>query len=238
MSRFPQEQVYALLLKDLAEAVPDLPQTATGRATQAAAQALLARVALERKDYPTAASLCGTIIQSKQFALVTDYRLLFETRNTAESILDLQYSPTSTNGLAFWFFPPALGGRNEVSPRGLGSSLEAAYEPGDRRKTASISPGNLLLDGKNIPAGTGIKYFRISTQDDNVPLIRYAEVLLIQAEALAQGGSLTESLALVNHIRQRAGLSPLSSLDKNNLLLAIEQERRVELAWKVTAGLI
>ncbi|QIP13846.1 RagB/SusD family nutrient uptake outer membrane protein [Spirosoma aureum] len=232
VSRTPADQVYARIQTDLSEATPDLPQVAVGRATQASAQTLSARVALQRQDYATAATLSGAIIQRKLFSLVTDYRLLFATRNTAESIWELQYNSTSTNGLAFWFFSTALGGRNEVGPRGVGSSLEAAYEPGDRRKEASISPGGILLDGKVIPTGIGIKYFRISTQDDDVLVIRYAEVLLIRAEALAQLGELAESLALVNQIRQRAGLGTLTIQNQNELLRTIEQERRVELAME------
>jgi hypothetical protein len=232
VSRTAQEQVYVLIQADLQEATPDLPETATGRATQAAAQALLARVALYQQDYVLAASLSEEIIRRKQFALVAEYRLLFETKNTTESIFELQYNSTSTNSLPFWFFPTSLGGRNEIGPRGTGSTLESAYEPGDRRKSASISPGGLVLDGKTIPAGIGIKYYRISTSDDNVLVIRYAEVLLIRAEALARQGNLSEGLASLNQIRQRAGLKALSGLDQNGLLLAIEQERRVELAME------
>ncbi len=231
VSRSPQAQVYQRIETDLEEATPDLPEAAPGRATQAAAKALRARVALHRQDYATAAALCGEIIESKRFSLVSSYRLLFETKNTVESVLELQYDPVSSNGLAFWFLPTSLGGRNEVGPRGAGSTLESAYEPGDRRKDASISPGNLLLDGRTFPAGTGIKYYR-GTRDDNVPVIRYAEVLLTRAEALAQLGNREESLALVNQIRQRAGLDVLESMDHNSLLLAIERERRVELAME------
>ncbi|WP_084761766.1 RagB/SusD family nutrient uptake outer membrane protein [Spirosoma spitsbergense] len=232
VSRTPKEQVYTLVQTDLREATPDLPEAAIGRATQSAAQALSARVALELQDYAAVAALSEAILQRRQFSLVSDYRMLFDTKNTIESIFELQYYPTSANGLAFWFFPTALGGRNEVGPRGAGSTLESAYEPGDRRKIASISPGNLILDGKTIPAGTGIKYSRISSQDDNVQVIRYAEVMLIRAEALAQIGNQTESLELLNQIRQRAGLGALPIRDKKELLMAIEQEKRVELAME------
>ncbi len=231
VSRTPQEQVYSLIRSDLQEATPDLPETATGRATLWAAKALMARVALQEQDYSTAASLCGEIIESKRFSLVANYRLLFATKNTPESIFELQYDPVSSNGLAFWFLPTSLGGRNEVGPRGAKATLESAYEPGDTRKDASISPGGLLLDGRLFPAGTGIKYYR-SNRDDNVLVIRYAEVLLTRAEALAQLGNLPESLALLNQIRQRARLNALSIEDKPSLLKAIEQERRVELAME------
>lgn len=231
VSRTPQEQVYALIRSDLQEATPDLPDKATGRATKWAAKALMARVALHLQDYATAAALSAEIIDSKQFSLVANYRLLFATKNTPESIFELQYDPVSANGLAFWFLPTSLGGRNEVGPRGAKATLESAYEPGDTRKEASISPGGLLLDGRLFPAGTGIKYYR-SNRDDNVLVIRHAEVLLTRAEALAQLGNLQESLALLNQIRQRAGLQALSIEDQPGLLQAIEQERRVELAME------
>ena len=231
VSRANQDQVYTLIETDLDEATLDLPETATGRATKWASKALMARVALHRHDYETAAALCGEIIDAKKFVLIADYRLLFATKNTQESIFELQYDPVNANGLAFWFLPTSLGGRNEVGPRGAGSTLESAYEPGDRRKDASISPGGLLLEGRSFPAGTGIKYYR-STRDDNVLVIRYAEILLIRAEAFAQLGNLSESLSLLNQIRLRAGLDPLEIEDQTTLLEAIAHDRRVELAME------
>ena len=71
------------------------------------------------------------------------YRALFDTKNSAESIFEVQFDNVNGNSLAFYNYPVTLGGRNEVGPRGLGSTLEAAYELGDLRKNASISPGGL-----------------------------------------------------------------------------------------------
>ena len=55
------------------------------------------------------------------------------------------------------------------------------------------------------------------------------EAYLIAAEASVQLDRLSEGLYYLNAIRSRAGLTPLAGGDKNSLLSAVEQERRIEL---------
>ncbi|MBC7922607.1 MAG: RagB/SusD family nutrient uptake outer membrane protein, partial [Ferruginibacter sp.] len=170
----------------------------------------------------------------KQFSLLPDYRAVFETKNSAESIFEVQFDAVNSNSLSFFFYPTNLGGRNEVGPRGIGSNLEAAYEAGDRRKNASISP-RVVVDGRTIPEGIGIKYYRPGTGEDNVRVIRLAEMYLTGAEALAQLDNIPGSLALLNEVRQRAGLPAILAAgvaDKSALLDRIANERRVELAME------
>ena len=129
-------------------------------------------------------------------------------------------------------------------------SLINAYEPGDLRKNATIifvnlsSPtgqGDTLWDGYVIPVGTQSPYYNYKayhseklesffTNRDreikNVHILRYAEVLLMNAEAATQiGGDATTPL---NMVRARAGLAPVATADQN----AVWQERRVELAME------
>ena len=54
----------------------------------------------------------------------------------------------------------------------------------------------------------------------------------MQAEALAQVGKTAEAAALINRIRNRAGLSNTTATSKNDLLSAIEQERFIELCFE------
>jgi hypothetical protein len=232
VSRASVGEVYQQILADLDAAEPDLPEAASGRATKSAVKALKSRIALFRGDYPTAGALAAEIVASNRFSLVPNYRALFDTKNSAESIFEVQFDNVNGNSLAFYNYPVTLGGRNEVGPRGLGSTLEAAYEPGDLRKNASISPGGLVVDGRTIPAGVNIKYYRPGTGEDNVHLIRFAEVLLTHAEALARQGQLTESLVSLNKVRTRAGLEELETENQQELIDAILKERRVELAME------
>ena len=67
----------------------------------------------------------------------------------------------------------------------------------------------------------------------NAKLFRLGEVILNFAEAAAQAGKLDEATAAVNEIRTRAGMPNLpSSLTKDELILRIRNERRVELAME------
>ena len=142
---------------------------------------------------------------------------------------------------------------NPTGDRGWGFctpslSLINAYEPGDVRKAATIisvnlnSPtgiGDTLWDGFMIPVGTQSPYYNYKayhseklesffTNRDreikNVHVLRYAEVLLMSAEAATQMSG--DVLTPLNLVRARANLAPVSSADQNT----VWNERRVELA--------
>ena len=72
---------------------------------------------------------------------------------------------------------------------------------------------------------------------NNVCYMRYAEVLLNYAEAVAMGGSNGSSLSglqALNIVRSRTGLTNAPSLDMNNATYGIKAERRAELHWEGT----
>ncbi|GAB3541208.1 RagB/SusD family nutrient uptake outer membrane protein [Pontibacter brevis] len=223
-ARASEAEVIAQVLADLDFAIENLPESfagaaGKGRATQAAALALKSRVQLYQKNYQAAADLAQQVIETDRFTLVDNYRDIYEQRNTAEAIWELQFDPVNSNSIAFFWLPTALGGRNEVSPS---TSLAAAHEEGDERLNTNVLTSTY----------TG-KYTRISDGTDHVLLIRYAEVLLNRAEALARIGgaeNLLEATNLLNEVRERAELAPIVPLTQEALIDAILQERRVELA--------
>ncbi len=133
--------------------------------------------------------------------------------------------------------------------------LADAYETGDVRRAASIifiqptapagqkSTGTVLWDGFRIPSKDSVENFRYSYKayhsrtkekncgnndylPKNIRVMRYAEVLLINAEAAFQLGNTAAATTALNRVRVRAGLAPRTSLT----LAQIWQERRVELA--------
>ncbi len=136
-----------------------------------------------------------------------------------------------------------------------------AYEPGDNRLDASIAvvKGKLDADVDFIPdsvvsivnnrdstAGqaTGevskrfikkqyhLPYTLQSNTDDNWPVYRYADVLLMLAESLNEQGQSGDALPFLNQVRQRAGLAPSTATDQAKLRDTIAHERRVELAFE------
>ncbi len=139
-------------------------------------------------------------------------------------------------------------GFNDPTP-----DLIAAYEPNDLRKNATIifidnsgtHKGTILWDGKRIPSSDSVqnlyynyKAYTSATKETyanpldknrpkNIHILRYADVLLMNAEAAFQTGS-GDALGKVNQIRQRAGLPPKGSLTIDD----IWKERRLEFAME------
>ena len=80
----------------------------------------------------------------------------------------------------------------------------------------------------------GANWYNMYTHN-NICYMRYAEVLLNYAEAVAMGGSNGSSLSglqALNMVRSRTGLSNAPSLDMNNDTYGIKAERRAELHWE------
>ncbi|CAN5149497.1 RagB/SusD family nutrient uptake outer membrane protein [soil metagenome] len=252
-ARTPADKIQEQIIADLKEAEKLLPVTyaaaieTRGRATQGAAQALLSRVYLWRSSYnqtgewQLVADYAAKVLANSTYSLVSGatYAAIFTAKNTTESIFELQfnYNNQETNGLSAYFIPRSskvtTGGNQTLIPT---QKLVDAFEPGDVRKAASIYTSNPATDQfPNLPTvakylGTVVGTTRFS--DSNFILLRLSDVILMQAEAFAQLGKTTESAALVNRIRNRAGLANTTATSKEALLLAIEQERYVELCFE------
>lgn len=215
VARASEAEVIAQVMADLDFAIENLSASAApGLATQNAAIALKSRVLLYQGNYQEAADLTGQLIGA--YTLPEDYLDIYQVRNTSESIWELQFDAVNSNSIAFFYFPSALGGRNEVSPS---LSLNAAHEAGDERK-----------DVNNTTSSYTAKYTRIADGTDHVMLIRYAEVLLNRAEALARLGQTEEAESLLNMVRMRAGLEAYTSTSQDDLISQILLDRRIELA--------
>ncbi|HSU49669.1 MAG TPA: RagB/SusD family nutrient uptake outer membrane protein, partial [Segetibacter sp.] len=113
----------------------------------------------------------------------------------------------------------------------------AAYEPGDLRKDVSLKTSYTATNGTVVPIPYVNKYKHTHTiagrTDDNWPVIRYADALLMLAEAINEAsGPTADAFNYLNQVRKRAGLSALAGLDKVAFRTAVLQERRVELAFE------
>ena len=192
LPRASASEVYTQILADLALAIPKLPASPStrSRATQAAANALKARVHLYLKQYPEAIN--AATLASTGYSLVPNFLDLWVLRNQSEAIFELQFNTVDTNSLAFYLLPSSNGGRNEVRPS---AGLSNAYSATDSRRVLTTS-----IDSK-------LRYYRAATRDDNVILLRLAEMILTRAEALVErntGTDLADAVVLVNLIRNRA----------------------------------
>lgn len=250
----PKDEIFDVIIQDLQDAESMLPEsydnTSLGRATSGAAKALLAKVYLWRGNYSDAEAKSREIVSSNQYALLEDYEDVFDPQNkfNSEIIHEVPFKEGSegeSSNLIYQFSP--VGGFPEVIPTLVGDGTWGrnlptwqfvdAYEEGDVRKDASI--GYFDPDGVNIPY---IKKWDEATDDNfartnhNWPLIRYADVLLMLAEAInEQGYNPQEPFDLLNEVRDRAGLAALTPADLPNqetFRRALLDERRFELAFE------
>ena len=252
-SRATREEVYAFIVSDLTAAASILPASyATadiGRVTKGAALTLLAKVQLYQKNY--AASLAASDqVLGLGYSLVPDFYRMFriDGENGPESIFEVQCTTLPGNcdaSNSYWALSQSARpqfGWGFCTPT---ADLAAAFEPGDKRKA-----GTLLLRGTVTPDGDSISLQNSNERynmkayvpnsvtkaclygaDQNIRILRYAETLLLNAEAANELGQTTKALTAVNQVRARAGLAALpSGLTQDGLRLAIWKERRVELA--------
>ena len=252
--RNPKAEVYAQIEKDLAEAEPVLPVSYSGsdigRATRGAAKAILGRVFLAQKKYPAAAAKLKEVITSNQYSILPVYADIFKVsnKNNKESVFDVQYKSGGVGQGNPWpnSFAPQNSG-NAVIPFGGGGNnaptddLIRDYENGDSRKNVTIATSYVNASGVTIPGNFVKKYYDVpSTANDNgnnIPVIRYADVLLMYAECVNEAGyqASGEAFTYLNAIRNRAGLSnltPANVTDQQAFRLAMEHERRVEFAFE------
>lgn len=221
--------IYAFVESELALARAGLPDgNAAGRATYWAATGLLARAHLYQREWQQAYDLADEVIEDGPFALVPQYASVFENEQTSEAILEIPFTVTDPNSLAFWFFPGALGGRRGFAPsNSFVSPFRASFEAGDERfdVAAQFTPGGTVY---------GFKYTDIASGADDVPVLRLAEMYLIRAEAAARLNNLAQAIDDVNVIRNRAGLPDLpATVDTQvEVLEAVLNERRHELFYE------
>lgn len=230
-----------------------------GRASKGAACGILAKVQLTLGNYDEVVRLTG-LLEGMGHGLNEDYFNNFniEQENSIESIFEVQYA--SDGGFDFWsnenqssWASPFMGpnGANFVGG-GYGwnqptQEFMDLYEAGDLRKDVTVFyEGCPNFDGKAYReeysyTGYNVRKFLvplsvISSYDNspmNFPVLRYADVLLMRAEALNELGRTAEAETYLNRVRNRAGLNGIpTGLGKDEFRDAVLRERRVELAFE------
>ena len=223
---------YAQVLKDL-EAAETLVPTAVNRnrVTQKTVWALKARFYLYQQQWALAEQFATRVITAADYSLVKPYSAFYANSAvaTTESVFELAYTVSNTNNHSNWWLPPALGGRREWAPSDVLVGL---------LNNPAIGGGRNALIAQTAPPGNlwyGKLYYRTPLGTDPAYVLRIAEQYFIRSEARARQGNIAGAsggLADLNAVRDRAGLSPatLSTLDE--LLLALENERRVEFPFE------
>lgn len=237
LSRSPVQEIYTAIENDLNAAVPLLPatyanQADAGRVTQGAAKALLGKVYLFEKKYPQAVAILKDLLPSGtnvyKYALLPNVADVFSVNNklNAEVVFAVHYDKTKVlqgHSLATYFNQPAL------DPK-----LLSAYEAGDTRRDLL---NTVTVDVNNKPVK---KYYDVFdpntvTLGNDYIILRYADVLLMYAEALNETGYTGDVTAAafvyLNAVRARANATKYSAADlpdQTTFRNAIWKERRLE----------
>lgn len=254
------DDIYAQIISDLNDAAVSLPLNypvgnGRGRATQGAANSILAKVYLTQKNWQMAASTAKKVIDSNQYELWQDYADVFKlaNRNGKEAIFSVGFGDAG-GAIIFWeagqfsvrLLPPQLSDEGVVNAQGWQIPTQHLYndfEADDRRREVTF------ITEINGPNGTTTirpyiqKYWdRIAEPKGNetsndFPVIRYAEVLLIYAEANNELGNAPLAHQYINMVRRRARFDGTAyvnavpdyvGLSKEQMREAILKERRLE----------
>jgi uncharacterized protein (UPF0297 family) len=238
----PQADVYTQIIADLETALAKVPATAKhkGYATKGAVNAVLAKVYATREphDWNKVKQYCDAVIAGG-YTLLPDYDDLWKNanENSAESIFEINYNGGASDGNWGTKIFRGLDWKKFNLPA---NDLLAAFDAeGDtKRKNASV----VFLDVSGKWSDSHYpqtKYPFINKwhnfqegSDQNYIFIRLADILLLKAEALNETGDQAGAAALVDQIRKRAGLAKTTAASQADLRLAIEKERRLELAFE------
>lgn len=224
IGRSSREETYAQVLEDLIQAESLLSDNVNrNRATRHSVRALRARLHLYLEEWDEAERYASQLIDHPAFTLVQPYETFIQNKNSEESILELAYDNANRNNHNGYFLPTNLGGRLEWRPTEEFIGLVKNEEVGGDRVV-------LIAEEEGVTYGN--LYHRSGTGDDPAYLLRIAEQYLIRAEARAHQNDLTGAAEDLNQVRRRAGLSDRSADSREELLLAIENERRIEFAFE------
>jgi tetratricopeptide (TPR) repeat protein len=258
IARSTQDQTFAQAVSDYQAAIGLLPETWSaddaGRITEYAADAALGRLFLFMNDPASAKPYLEAVISSGIYSLATKYEDCFtdayDNDVTKDRVWEVQYIGGLTGegqNFSESCMPEGYTGTEGYALRGSSAAMQVstdmvnAFEVGDYRQTIATSD---QITGTGAAGYTWCtKYSRHSYQPqsgtdwaNNLPIIRYSDVLLMYAEAVsATEGPTSEAIGYVNDIRDRAELDELTSLQTasaTSFLAAIKQERRAEFMFE------
>jgi starch-binding outer membrane protein, SusD/RagB family len=266
VGKSPIKDVYRFIIEDLNFAEGNLPTTTNvkGRPIKLAATALLAKVQLYNEDFTAASTAAKKVIDSKVFDLMPDVVALWdpnkEDANRKEMIFAVEYTRIQNTrpGTDIGAFNAPAGSAPKFTPVVFGSQFAfinffKSFDIADKRRalmdTSFVTPqglyvgqgvaGSAIFDRAFIrkyedPLGVGANQL-----ENNFPIIRFADILLIHAEAEAKSKGVTaDALASLNKVRRRAynvttdKYDQLSSIAVNDFINIVLEERKKELCFE------
>ena len=227
--RSTRAQTYDQVLSDLNKAEELLTTTLNrNRANKFTVYALKARLYLYTEKWELAEENATKVIQSSNFSLVKPFSAFYTGRNTTESILEIAFSTSDRSSFYTNWNSPAQGGRHDYIPAREFVGLILDPKLGGTRSSLLFRTPQNIYD---------LTLYSKQDGTSSIFILRIAEQYLIRAEARAKKASpnLEGAVADLNVVKNRAEIPLLTftnSLSKDNILLAIENERRFELGFE------
>ena len=230
-NRASKVNVYTAILEDLKFAEQHLPASypagnGRGRATKGASQGLLAKVYLYQKDYDNCISYARDLIQGGQYDLWVPFDEAFRVNNTngKETLFNIGFG-TGNNSISFWevgqfnvrLLPRELSqqipGVNAQGWQVATRNLYESYDALDRRRAVTFLTSVRRQNGEIITIEPHIRKYwdevaepGAGNTENDFPYLRFADILLIYAEALNEkfNGPTAEAYEAINRVRRRA----------------------------------
>ena len=263
--RATEAETWAVIENGLKTATTQLAwEHEEGRPGLGAAWGMLAKVYAYQKKWTDAKTAAETVINSGRHNLTTNYADVFtiEHETDSEILWGLGARLDNYPITPVLMLPNNVWDGKHDEPMGEGWRLVSAtlnlynaYQPGDLRKAATVAKRgvdvityngstDVLQAPNNLSPVVCVKYnspYKVRytgwAAGLNVPALRYADILLLDAEAIMNlngGGPAARTVGVaaaatpLNKVRTRAGLAAIASPTFNDLMY----ERRVELAFE------
>lgn len=248
-----------LALPSLVWANKGTHKESTSRATKGAALALKAHALMWLKDYQGASDAMKEIIDAKVFRLVpiNEFRILFDTGESEEMIFQMYYNAKKGEfsdyygHIMTYYLTNPYTDRGNLSLAVPRSKIQEIYpdyvrDKSDKRvdeffqsidfsvsasELRPVLPDPLQNGERNIMFA---KFRKVKDRTYNlmeapVPIFRYADILLLKAEADARLGRVADALDNLNQVRRRAGIPVFTRDDAAVVIDEVLAERRREL---------
>lgn len=243
-NRTPVTEVYAQIEKDLTEAAAVLPASYSssdvGRVTSTATKALLGKVYMFQNKYALAEAKLAEVVATAGTPLPYDQIFGLGKDNNREIIFAVQYlgGGFGEGNIFASAFVPQPSGSTIISVSGGSNNvgtpdLYNAFEAGDNRRNIAI--GVFTTGSFTYYYAKKFVYATVAAGnegDNDWPVLRYADMILLYAEALNENGKTTDALTQLNLIRTRSNLAAKTGLSQADARTAIRNERRVELCFE------
>lgn len=240
------DQIYEQILKDMqvAEAGAADYNSNKFKVTKPVVYAKLAEIyatkgAPNNIDWGKVKEYAGKVTGNTNYGLLSNFEDVFKVsgddlanKNSRESIFEMEcVHNTSTGNWAYYMFvgtdwrkfcTPSIDLVNAFKAEGDDIRLNSTV------KFEKVPWSDQYWDNNQFPFCHKIQ----GPDNTNIIMIRLPHVMLLEAEALNESGDVAGAKAIVNKIRARVNLSETPANNKDDMRLAIEKERRLELAFE------